>query len=254
MRPMNLKNNWEFNVLQIYNYKNLGKLEGYFKFISDNFDILDGDICEIGVFRGYSLIATAMLLKELGSDKKVWGFDSFSGFPTYHENDDLLKFNYLYSKGEISLKHYEDFQLNMQHKEFVSGGSLSPSNISTSKDFSETSLSTLEKKIDYLGLDNIILVDGDYKNTMNDSLKAKFMTVLMDCDLYESHAIAFPFTWERLTPGGYIYLDEYYSLKFPGARIATNDFFVDKSEKPEMYPLKSMDFERWFITKNLNKV
>ena len=84
MRSMNLKNNWEFNVLQIYNYKNLGKLEGYFKFISDNFDILDGDICEIGVFRGYSLIATAMLLKELGSDKKVWGFDSFSGFPTYH--------------------------------------------------------------------------------------------------------------------------------------------------------------------------
>ena len=48
-----------------------------------------------------------------------------------------------------------------------------------------------------------------------------------------------------------MYLDEYYSLKFPGARIATDEFFFDKNDKPEMYPRQTMDFERWFVTKNL---
>ena len=79
------------------------------------------------------------------------------------------------------------------------------------------------------------------------------MSVLMDCDLYESHKIALPFVWHRLIAKGLIFLDEYYSLKFPGARIATNEFFSDKHDKPEMFPRKAMDFERWFIQKNNNK-
>lgn len=247
---MHLTNDWEFNVLSIYNYKLPGKLEEYFKFIKKNHDKLDGDICEVGVYRGFSLLATAMLLKDLGSGKKVWGFDSFSGFPSYHENDNLTQFEYLYTIGEISQKHLEESKLNLKLKEYMSGELISPSNISTSLDFSRTSQSFLEKKIEYLGLDNIVLVDGDYNDTMKKNFNSKFMAVLMDCDLYESHSIALPFSWDRLMPGGYMYLDEYYSLKFPGARIATNEFFKDMDEKPKMYPLKSMDFERWYVQKN----
>ena len=76
---MLLKNHWEFNILQIYNCNLPGKLEGYFDFIKKHYKQLEGDICEVGVYRGFSILATALLLKELGSDKKVWGFDSFSG-------------------------------------------------------------------------------------------------------------------------------------------------------------------------------
>ena len=84
----------------------------------------------------------------------------------------------------------------------------------------------------------------------SDTLKnTKFMAVLMDCDLYEGHQLALPFTWDRMPIGGYIFLDEYYSLKFPGARISTNEFFSDKLDKPEMYARKPMDFERWFVIK-----
>jgi hypothetical protein len=139
----------------------------------------------------------------------------------------------------------------LKFKEFISGVSVSPSNISSSMNFSDTSLSLLEQKIAHLKLDNIILVDGNYKDTMasGEGKDTKFMSVLMDCDLYESHKIAIPFVWNRMVKGGYMYLDEYYSLKFPGARIATDNFFFDKLEKPEMYPLKLMDFERWFVTK-----
>ena len=180
------------------------------------------------------------------------GFDSFSGFPSYHENDDLEKFKNLYDNKVISKEHFQDYQLNIQLKEFISGKSASPSTISSSMDFSETSLSLLEDKINYFELDNIILVDGDYKETMAENMytDVKFMSVLMDCDLYESHKIALPFVWDRIVNEGYMYLDEYYSLKFPGARIAADEFFENKIDKPRMYPRKPMDFERWFVKKN----
>ena len=249
---MILKKDWEFNILQVYNYQQSGKLDGYFNFIKNNHDKIEGDLCEVGVYRGSSLIATALFLKELGSDKKVWGFDSFSGFPSYHKYDSLSYFEVLYQQGDISEEHYDQYLLNIQHKEIVTGASLNPSNISSSADFSGTSKTLLEKKIDYFELDNIEIVDGDYKDTMkSDTLKnTKFMAVLMDCDLYEGHQLALPFTWDRMPIGGYIFLDEYYSLKFPGARIATNEFFSNKLDKPEMYPRKPMDFERWFVKKN----
>ena len=242
---MDVKSDWEFGVLEVYNYKKEGKLDGYFDFI------IDGDICEIGVYRGGSIIATALLLKELGSDKKVFGFDSFSGFPSYHENDDVSEFKKLYESGEITQSHYQDYLLNIEHKEHILGAKVSSATISSSLDFSEASLSQLERKIDYLGLDNIILVDGDYEKTMinEDIDNYLFMSVLMDCDLYESHKISLPFVWDRMISGGYLFLDEYYSLKFPGARIATNEFFSNKEEKPKMYPRKEMDFERWFVRK-----
>ena len=246
------KNDWEYNVLDIYNYNKSGKLDGYFNYIKKNHKHIKGDICEVGVYKGHSLIATALMLKEIGSDKKVWGFDSFSGFPSYHVNDDLLKFEELHSNGLISDHHFHDYRLNIKFKEFTSGVLVSPSNISSSLDFSETSLSLLNRKIEYFGLDNIVLVDGDYKETMKKNMhkSIKYMAALLDCDLYEGHKVALPFVWERMENGGYMYLDEYYSLKFPGAKIATDEFFLDKTDKPEMYPLRPMDFERWFVRKN----
>jgi hypothetical protein len=246
-----IEEDWEFGVLGIYNYKKTGKLDGYFDFIRNNHADIEGDICEVGVYRGASIIATALLLKELNSDKRVFGFDSFFGFPNYHNNDDLSSFDRLYSKGEITKDHYQDCLLNKKHKEFTLGASVDSSTISTSADFSNTSLSSLEAKIDYLGLDNIVLVVGDYKDTMaNNSHKEQlFMASLIDCDLYEGHKRSLPFVWNRMAHGGYMYLDEYYSLKFPGARIATNEFFSGKEDKPIMYDREPMDFERWFVRK-----
>ena len=80
--------------------------------------------------------------------------------------------------------------------------------------------------------------------------KDDIFAVLMDCDLYASHMITLDFVWPKLNNGGFIYFDEYYSLKFPGARIATDEFFMDKIEKPKMFNKIKGDFERWGITKN----
>ena len=75
------------------------------------------------------------------------------------------------------------------------------------------------------------------------------MAAMIDCDLYESYKYTLNFIWERLTKGSLIYLDEYYSLKFPGARIACNEFFINKKQKPVMIEKKVNDFERWAVFK-----
>ena len=64
--------NWEFNVLNIENYRLQNKLTRYFDFIIENHDRLDGDIFEFGVYKGHSLLALAMLLKKLGNDELDW--------------------------------------------------------------------------------------------------------------------------------------------------------------------------------------
>jgi hypothetical protein len=249
---MKFNYDWQYSVFNIYNFNKKGKLDGYFDFIKENHNIIEGDICEIGVYQGHSLLATALLLKELGSDKKVYGFDSFSGFPSYHKYDSLSYFENLHDEGMITSEHYRQVKLNLQYKELLTSKISNPSTISSSGDFSNTSIKQLQKKIDFLSLDNIELIDGDYISTMSkdeDKSTYNFFSVLMDCDLYESHKIALPFTWDRMSPGAFMFLDEYYSLKFPGARIAINEFFKNKFSKPKVFDLYDGEFERWYIKK-----
>ena len=246
---MNLSKNWHFNVLGIDNFNIDGKLTPYYDFIRKNHHLIEGDICEVGVYRGFSLLATALLLKELGSNKIVWGYDSFEGFPEYHENDSLDKFNNLYQSGLITNEHFNDFKLNQKFKEFVMKTNVNVKNISTSGDFSNNSLKDLQEKIKFLGLDNIKLIKGNFTETMKDNLPEnndiKFFAGLIDCDLYKGYQVSLPFIYNRLRKGSYVFLDEYYSLKFPGAKIATDEFFSLKSEKPFMHPKLTGDFERW---------
>jgi len=110
----------------------------------------------------------------------------------------------------------------------------------------------LKKKIDYLELDNIHIVEGDFESTMksnNENVKSIF-SVLIDCDLYKSYLDVLNFVWPKLVNGGYVYFDEYYSLKFAGARIATDEFFVNKKDKPHKEENFKSEFERWGIIKS----
>ncbi len=249
---MRLKEDWEFNVLGIYNYKKPGQLRHYFDYIIEHHDCIEGDICEAGVFRGRSLLATGLLLKELGSEKQVYGFDSFQGFPPiYHKNDDILKFEGLLKDGVITEDHYSRIRKNMKLRALYIKGNMSASNISLSGDFTDVTIEDVRRKIDLLELKNIHLMPGSFGETMNSEqrLPEKIMCALLDCDLYLSYKAALPFIWERLSVGGYVFTDEYYSLKFPGARIATDEFFADKEDKPRRHKQEPGDFERWYVQK-----
>jgi hypothetical protein len=135
---------------------------------------MDGDIIEAGVYQGSTTFSIAMLLKEVGSIKKVYAFDSFSGFPPiYHENDDPDKFHDLFNRGVISEEHYNDYKKHALYKQKLSidlelkNKVLHPKYISSSGDFSNNSLPMLEKKAKILGLDNIVFCKGNFDHTMN---------------------------------------------------------------------------------------
>jgi len=246
-----LREDWEFNVLGVYNFRKPGPFDAYYQYIKDNHSRIEGDILEAGVYRGSSLLATALLLKELNSSKKVYGFDSFSGFPpVYHDNDNIDKFDELAQEGRITSKHLAAVKRNKRWRENFMETTATVSNISSSSNFSQTSLELVQSKIELLELDNIVLVEGDFEDTMKgQNPPEKIMCTMMDCDLYESYLTTFGFVWPRLSINGLIYLDEYYSLKFPGAKIATDEFLADVDAELCMAPLKEGDFERWYISK-----
>lgn len=122
-------------------------------------------------------------------------------------------------QNEVSLPHTCSEELN----EYT---------LSSSGDFSSTNRELLERKISLLGLTNIVLIDGFFEDSMDDSsLPEIIYATFLDCDLYESYRTTLNKVWPRLNTGGFIYLDEYYSLKFLGARVAVDEFVYGKSVK-----------------------
>lgn len=246
---LSLEKIWEYGVLGIYDKRKDPRLTEYFKFVEENINHLNGDIAEFGVYRGASILAMGIFLKELGSEKKVYGFDSFGGFPAYHENDDLTKFDILLRESRISQSHWNDINKNIRYREMLIKQKTNAQNISTSGNFEDCSYEGLKEKIEFLGLDNIVLVKGDFKESIAVEPGRPFMSVLIDCDLYDGYKECLPFAWKNLVRGGYVFLDEYYSLKFPGARIATDEFFANRKDKPVKHQQNNGDFERWFVRK-----
>ena len=89
------KKEFFFSLLRLENSTqySTSRLRFWFDHIRNNALNDDGDIFEFGVYQGGSLISAALLLKEVGSKKTIYGFDSFTGFPSYSEYDDLNCFH-----------------------------------------------------------------------------------------------------------------------------------------------------------------
>lgn len=227
-----------WNILEIKNV-NDSTIDVYYDFLRDWHAAVEGDIVEYGVYRGASLISTALLLKSFGSSKKVYGFDSFSGFPPPHPNDDKARFKELFERGEISREHYDWVLFKIDCEK------LWP----REHNFDKTSLDFVKRRIEMFRLDNVVIVEGDLsRNTAK--LPPKIAACLYDCDLYEPYALTLPEVWKRLQKDGMMYFDEYYSLKYPGPRIAVNDFAKQVGAKPILSHRDSQgSFERWYMRK-----
>lgn len=238
---------WEFGASGIANPKS-STLKRYFELIDKTRNV-PGDIAEFGVSRGASIVTTALMLDQLNIDKLVFGFDTFVGFPSYHKYDNPKMFDYLARSKVISSSHYNKVTKNLNYAR-IRFNKVTPKNISNSGDFSKNDYNYVKRKVSFFNLsDTVILKKGDFtKNLRKKIQNTKFSLILLDSDLYLSYAKTLPVIWDSLSVGGYIYLDEYYSLKFPGPRIAVNDF-VSKN-KCNLIKLPSwLNFERWAIFK-----
>ena len=227
----------------------------WFDDFRNNFQNRGGDIYEFGVYRGSSLISIALLAKRLGSNKHFWGFDTFSGFPEFSKEDKLD--NFCESKGfkkeQIEdVKLLSNIKLSKKDKEIDNLNS-SLSKLGKSGLFTDTSYEFLTEKIQRLSLDNISLIKGEFKDTIPEHFSTnnkKVFSANIDCDLYEGYKICLPFIFDNLVDKGFINLDEYYSLKYPGAKIATDEFLsTNKDAILKKNNTRIGEFKRYYITK-----
>lgn len=217
----------------------------YYNFIINNINKIKGDVFEFGCYRGKSLLAQGIILKKMKSNKTIYGFDSFRGFPSYNKYD---SFKYLKSNKKIYHKHL----INKKIRSFILKRKINKKNISGSFDFSDQSKEELLRKIKELKLDNIKLIEGNFSDSIPKffkNYKDKILCANIDSDLYESYEITLPFVYKHLSKGGYIHLDEYYSLKFPGAKIACDKFFKKNNIKLKKNKTYDWEFERYYIKK-----
>jgi len=252
---------YEHNVLGVYNWRKLGHLADYFELIyniSKNGD--NQSILEFGVHKGSSLVASAAFARSINFSPTIFGYDSWEGFP---------KSSIEPLDEEQGWKRFKDF--NLQDRDFfkarerflqytavnknLSISELSGRNISSSGDFSKTSKFLVNEKLSLLSLqDTVTLKQGDFSKEdfiMNNLPQKPITLVLIDADLYKSYIAIFKSLWNVVAPGCIFYLDEYFSFKFPGARLATDDFLSGLS--PSSYELRKVsntgDFERYILVK-----
>jgi hypothetical protein len=244
---------WKFNVCNVYDYRqSYGAYSPIIDFIRGNHKFLDGDILEAGTFKGRLTAGLGLLLEEIGSKKLIHTYDTFQGFPGYDPKDDHSAFASLYEKNLISKKHWEAVGEMFEIRTRLIKKEVNVANISSSLDFSENSVETVLDKFAFLDLENIVIHQGNFKETMTSSEhspKRLFLTII-DCDLYSGYKETLSYAWPLTVPNGMVFLDEYYSLKFPGPRFAVNEFLeeIDGFELVNIAK-KEDDFERWAIFK-----
>ncbi len=240
-----------FGIEEFHSETN-SRLRFWFNHIRQNALKDDGNIFEFGVYQGASLIAVALILRELGSKKKVYGFDSFEGFPGYSQYEGSENF-YKYKGKYFDEEHNNKHESFLKAKEKVTGiNKFSAATFSTDGDFSNTSYESLVKKMEFFKLENIEIIKGSFDDTVEKffgDYNQQVSSANIDCDLYDGYRICLPFIYGYLCEGGYVHLDEYYSMKFPGAKIAGDNFFKEKNITPRMNKGRKGESERWYFSK-----
>ena len=251
---------YEYDLLGIYNWKKLGNLTDYFEILLKFKDFAhEYSILEFGVHRGRSILASSLFLKSLKQEPIIYGYDSWEGFPedSYHPFDGQAGWDYLKENGCIdneflkAKKKWDEYTIISKGKEIKK---LDASNISSSGDFSNTSLDSIKEKARILNLTNIKYIQGDIRETLKNSKnipRNNIGAILIDCDLYLAYKSILNSLWPIIDNNTIIYLDEYFSFKFPGARIATDEFL--NSLENGSYRLSKIstngDFERYTLVK-----
>ena len=160
---------------------------------------IEGDLAELGVFRGN----TARLVHHYLPERKFYLFDTFAGFDA------------------------RDIR--------VEGAKTGRKTRST--EFSETSVEMARGNIAPQN-DNVQFFPGYFPQSAPEFLSGrKFAMVHLDADLYEPMLAGLNYFYEKMVPGGFILAHDFNS--WLGARKAVQDFFRDKPEIPVPLPDKS---------------
>ena len=197
---------------------------------------------ECGVYEGTTFFPIYHVLKRIFSSFSMVAIDSFSGFPNetlLNKNDEFEKFEILFREGVITRDHLNRARVrcsNLKNKEHIQ------------KDYFAKYEKEFFRRAEGKREINIVKCSFSDLKTRFTNGRDKYDLVFLDCDLYLSYKYCLDFFNNKTEV---FIFDEYFSLKYPGARIACDEFVTENSgwkffKKIERNPY----FERWGIKKD----
>jgi len=150
---------------------------------------IPGAIMEVGAYEGGNALAL-LSLNKYAVTRPYYVMDSFEGFPVVTDFDPLL-----FGEGDYATK--TPYNL-------ISNGFAVFDNTEVIKGF-------VPKSFDLLPKDLVLSL------------------VFYDCDLYQPALDTFIYAWNRLSPGGYMVVHDYFAESggFEGVKVAVDEFFLD---------------------------
>lgn len=160
---------------------------------------LPGDVIELGVFKGGSIIqfATFRELLENERSRKIVGFDTFGEFPQVEKVESDREFVNKWNKqhtGEFLTQENIYYSLNIK------------------------------------GIHNVELVKGDICETVNEYITqnphTRISLLHIDTDVYEPAKVGLEKLFDRVVRGGIIVFDDYATIE--GETLAIDEFLAGK--------------------------
>ena len=163
---------------------------------------LEGDIIELGTYKGGNTIMMAYYLKQIKSKKNIFGCDTFNGIPDPDE----------FVRNEL-------------------GQGL----------FSNTSLDSVSQKVKKFKMDDKIdLIQGKFQDSLSKIQDSKFSLIFLDCCIYSAAKFGIEFAYPRLVNDG-VMISQCYGVRKPsdnndlgvspwGETTAVDEFLKDKIE------------------------
>jgi len=172
----------------------------YFERFLQQIRDIEGDIVECGVGYGDSFVMLSILAKREGMGRRVWGFDSFEGFPQPTAEDQSPR--------------------NAQPAEWKSD------------------VDVVVQRLRLAGLDEHFvnrqgtLVPGFFEASLDLFRGGKIALLHLDCDLYRSYRTCLEVLYPLVQPNGIVAFDEYVNTgqlrSFPGAQRAIDEYFGEQ--------------------------
>lgn len=152
------------------------------------YEKLKGNVIEIGVFRGGSMVELSLKLKELNSNKKLFGVDTFEGHP-YSTQKDVC----------------EDGKIHHQKGRYADN------------DYNRVKKAIIKQKCN-----NFILFKNEVNN-IPELKKEMFCFAHVDVDTYKSTIQCINFLKKRMVKQGIIIFDDYNGKHTKGETLAVNE-------------------------------
>jgi hypothetical protein len=197
-----------FNVRQM-------NLFAYFTKMYATISAIEGDVVECGVGKGRTMLYLAFSSFIESKKRKVWGFDSFEGFPEPAPED----------------KSYRNPQKG---------------------DWSDTSVEMVLGQLRRAGIPsdfiatNVSLVKGFFPETFKQFPQTKIALLHVDVDLYQSYKDVLEYFYPYVVENGLILFDEYNEEKWPGAKQAVDEFLKEQGQTLQF----DTSVHKYFIVKS----